>query len=55
MQEAYKHCKTIAANGAGAELIHACRLTNGAADEQRTRKRALKKALSSVATIKPAR
>lgn len=29
-QEAFKHCKTIAANGAGLELIRACRLTNGA-------------------------
>ena len=31
LQEAYKHCKTIAANGAGVELIRACNLTNGAA------------------------
>jgi catalase len=31
VQEAYKHCKTIAANGAGAELIQACGLANGAA------------------------
>ena len=31
VQEAYKHCKTIAASGAGVELIRACRLTNGAA------------------------
>ena len=30
VQEAFKHCKTIAANGAGLELIRACRLTNGA-------------------------
>ena len=29
LQEAYKHCKTIAANDAGIELIHACRLANG--------------------------
>ena len=32
VQEAFKHCKTIAANGAGVEFIRACRLTNGAAD-----------------------
>ena len=31
VQEAFKHCKTIAANGAGVELIRACNLTNGAA------------------------
>ena len=31
LQEAYKHCKTIAAHGAGVELIRACNLTNGAA------------------------
>jgi len=30
VQEAFKHCKTIAANGAGGELIRACSLTNGA-------------------------
>ena len=30
VQEAFKHCKTIAANGAGLEFIRACRLTNGA-------------------------
>lgn len=30
VQEAFKHCKTIAANGAGVELIRACSLTNGA-------------------------
>ena len=32
VQEAFKHCKTIAANGAGLEFIRACRLANGAAD-----------------------
>jgi catalase len=31
LQEAFKHCKTIAANGAGAQLLHACRSANGAA------------------------
>src|SRR4029077_18061404 len=30
VQEAFKHCKTIAATGAGAELIRACGSTNGA-------------------------
>lgn len=34
LQEAYKHCKTIAANGAGVELIRACNLTNGAATSE---------------------
>jgi catalase len=32
VQEAFKHCKTIAANGAGLEFIRACRLANGAAE-----------------------
>jgi catalase len=32
VEEAYKHCKTIGANGAGIELIRACRLANGASD-----------------------
>jgi catalase len=31
VQEAFKHCKTIAADDAGVELIRACGLTNGAA------------------------
>ena len=39
LQEAYKHCKTIAANGAGAELVDACRSANGAAGERGTAER----------------
>ena len=35
LQETYKHCKTIAATGAGAELIRACGSTNGAKDTER--------------------
>jgi len=35
LQETYKHCKTIAATGAGAELIRACGSTNRAKDTER--------------------
>ena len=55
VQEAYKHCKTIAANGAGVELIHACRFSKrrGNGISRKPRSRAARKGLSSVATIKP--
>src|SRR4029077_8261060 len=35
LQEAYKHCKTIAATGGGAELVRACGSTNGAKNSER--------------------
>jgi catalase len=38
VQEAFKHCKTIAANGAGGELIRACSLTNGATTRKAQKK-----------------
>jgi catalase len=34
VQEAYKHCKTIAASGAGADLIRACGFANGSEKPQ---------------------